>query len=157
MNPWVQWTDWELTQMKWYRETQVWAEWAMNTQPSAGCIVISQSAKALAPSRAAVFSPSARRLLIKLCEVQCFKAPGERWDRARRACSLNHDVHQISCKLWQVLECDIWWCKVYGDHHRSLNVRDCLLRADIFIPESRRCTGMIHCSCFLSLSRRSSV
>lgn len=39
---------------------------------------------------------------------------------------------------------------------RSLNVRDCLLTADIFIPESKGGGGytrMIHCGWFLFLSR----
>lgn len=57
---------------------------------------------------------------------------------------------QNRCKLQQVLLADIWWIKVYADHHRSLNVRARLVRADIFITEGGEGTvGVTYCLWFL--------
>lgn len=89
-------------------------------------------------------------MLIKVCKCSVFYGSG--W-------TLGLGLQYFFSKPWcssdqlQTLESTSVWhlmMKVYGDHHRSLNVRDCLVRANIFIPGSRRCIQMIHCPWFLS-------
>lgn len=117
------------------------------------CSIPCKAFWALVPSCSHTFLLSMQVMLIKV-RVQCLKLRANTRTWTCSICSLKYEVHQNSCKL---LTLTFWWFKVYGYRHRSLNVTEYMARADIFMPECRRCTQVICCSCFLSLSRMNSV